>query len=126
MDNWQDFDYKFSIKSSASLVEGPSAGAAMALMIITQLEDRPLPEYVSVTGTVDEDGTIGTVGGVFEKAIAASEQGIKLFLIPKGEARRIEKLDEGVKSINLVQYMPAKYGIKVVEVETIQEVLAFY
>src|SRR3989344_2588270 len=95
-------DYKYTIDSSASVVDGPSAGAAMTLLTVSMLLERPVPDYVSITGTIREDGSVGPVGGVFEKAREASKTGTKLFLIPKGEAVQTVKLPEGVKSVNLI------------------------
>lgn len=118
----KNHDYKFSIESSASVVEGPSAGAAMALIVISAFEDKKIPLNVAVTGTIDVEGNVGQVGGVFEKTKEAAKQGIDLFLIPKGEA--IQTIREGgiVQSINLVEYGPMQLGMKVIEVATIDEV----
>ena len=59
------YDYKYTIDSPASVVDGPSAGAAMALLTVSSLLDRRVPANVSITGTIREDGRIGPVGGVF-------------------------------------------------------------
>ncbi len=123
--NWEQFDYKFAIDSSASMVEGPSAGAAMAYLTVALLEDKSIPKDVSITGTISEDGIVGTVGGVFEKAKAARDAGMRLFMIPAGEARRIEKLESGVESINLMQYARDKWGLYVIEVSTIEDVMKY-
>ncbi|MBS3059056.1 MAG: hypothetical protein J4224_01380 [Candidatus Diapherotrites archaeon] len=119
------FDYKFSIASNASLVEGPSAGAAMSLLVISMLQSKVLPSNVSLTGTISSDGFVGPVGGVFEKTAEAANTGIKLFMIPKGEAIQTVKIDGKVQSINLVDYAPKEFGLKVVEVSTIDEVLKY-
>lgn len=118
-----DYDYKFDINSSASVVEGPSAGAAMALLLISMLQDRKLPEYVAITGQIAEDGSIGTVGGVFEKAQEASETGIKVFLIPRGEGYQMHRFPDGVKTVNLIEYAFGEWGMKVIEVSNIDEAL---
>ena len=119
-------DYKFRISSNASVVEGPSAGAAMALLIISMLEDKKLNQQVSLTGTIGEDGSVGPIGGAFEKSKAAAQEGIDLFMIPKGEAIQTVRLDDGtVKSINMLEYGPQELGIKVVEVATIDDVLDY-
>jgi len=122
---WEKFDYKFSIGSTAAVVEGPSAGAAMAYMVAALLQGKTVPRDVSITGTISEDGIVGTVGGVFEKARAAKDGGMKLFMIPSGEARRIEKLESGVESINLIQYAKDKWGLYVVEASTLDDVLKY-
>ena len=120
-----EHDYKFTISSNASIVEGPSAGAAMTLLLVSMLSDRHPPSNVSITGTINEDGSVGAVGGGFEKVREAGKTGVKLFLIPKGEAIQTVKLPEGVKSVNLIDYAPKNFGVKVAEVETIDEALKF-
>ncbi|MEM4710023.1 MAG: S16 family serine protease [Candidatus Diapherotrites archaeon] len=117
-----NYDYKFSIKSSASVVDGPSAGAAMALLVISMLTDKELPKNVSISGTITQNGQIGPVGGIYEKAKEASKTGIKLFMIPKGEAIQTRK-DNGIGSVNLIEYAPKEWGMKVVEVKNIDEAL---
>jgi len=81
----EKYDYFFDIKSDASLVEGPSAGAAMALLVISMLQDKVIPEEVALTGTITAEGGVGSVGGVFEKSKEAAKVGIKLFMIPPGD-----------------------------------------
>lgn len=119
------FNYQFEITSTASIVDGPSAGAATALLTVTMLQNRPLPDIVGMTGTIDSAGHVGTVGGVFEKAKEASRIGIKLFIIPRGESKQIVRTDKGVESINLVEYAPKNWGMKVVEVDTLDQAIQF-
>jgi len=120
----KEYDFKYSIISNASLVEGPSAGAAMALLAYSLLSGKSIPAEVSITGTISRDGFVGPVGGVFEKSHKASETGIKLFMIPKGEARQIVNLPvEGIKKIDLIAYATENWNLKVVEVATLDEVI---
>jgi len=119
------YDYMFDIKSNASVVEGPSAGAAMTLLLVSMLEDKKLPNYVSITGQISEDGSIGSVGGVFLKAKEAHDTGIKLFLIPKGDAYQTYRFPDGIKTVNLVDYAPRNWGLIVVEVANIDEALKY-
>ncbi len=97
----------------------------MALLAIAMLTDKDVPGHVSMTGTISEDGRVGPVGGVFEKVKEGSKTGIKLFLIPKGEAVQTVKLNGRVASVNLGEYATEEWGIKVVEVETIEDALRF-
>jgi len=119
------FDYFFEIKSNASLVEGPSAGAAMTLLLISMLQNKQVPDNVAITGTITTEGGIGPVGGVFEKAKEASKLGIKLFMVPPGELRQTVKIDNEVKSVNLIEYAEENWGLKIVEVGNINEVLKY-
>ncbi|MFH1587363.1 MAG: S16 family serine protease [Candidatus Diapherotrites archaeon] len=118
-----NYDYKFHIISDASVVEGPSAGSAMTLLTISLLQGRNVPKNVSVTGTITPDGFVGPVGGVFEKAKEAARQGIKLFMIPEGEANQTVKNGNTVESINLIEYGPKEWGMKIVEVKNIDQLL---
>lgn len=122
--NVNSYDFKFTISSVASVVEGPSAGAAMTLLTVSMLTDRHIPSTVSITGTINEDGSIGPVGGVFEKTKEASETGVELFLIPRGEAIQTVRLPEGVRSVNLLEYAPATWGLTVAEVSTIDDAIS--
>jgi uncharacterized protein len=119
------YDFKFDIKSDASIVEGPSAGAAMALLAISMLQDKKLSPAVGITGTISEQGNIGPVGGVFAKSEEAEKMGLKLFMIPKGEARQVIKKKGVVKTVNLVNYASENWNMKVVEVSNIDEVLKY-
>jgi uncharacterized protein len=124
--NVNKYDYKFTIESPASVVDGPSAGAAMSLLVISMLTDRQLPNNISITGTINSEGKIGPVGGIFEKAKEASSTGIKLFLIPKGEALQIKKDASGkISSVNLLEYAPKYLGMKVIEVKNIDEAVKY-
>ncbi len=78
-------DVIFEIKDSpAQLVGGPSAGAAMTVATIAAMQGKQVRQDAAITGTIQPDGTIGQIGGVIEKATAASQKGIKLFVIPQG------------------------------------------
>lgn len=63
---------------------GPSAGLAFALAIFDLLTPGELAggRRVVVTGAIDEDGTVGAVGGVRQKALAARRAGADLLMVP--------------------------------------------
>ncbi len=118
-------NYIFDIRANASEVDGPSAGAAMTLLAYSILSERALPKDVGITGTINTDGSVGVVGGVYQKALAASQIGIKLLMIPRGEANQVIREEGKVQSINLIMYAPENLGMKVVEVSTIVDVLEY-
>ncbi|MFA5358027.1 MAG: S16 family serine protease [archaeon] len=120
------YNYQFDIIANATEVDGPSAGAAMTLLAYSVLSERKIPTGVGLTGTINSDGTVGVVGGVYAKSKAAAGVGIKLFMIPEGEAVQVIKDDDGkVKSVNLLSYGPEQLNMKIVEVETIDDVLKY-
>jgi len=122
--DYLEHDYYFSIKSSARVVDGPSAGLPTALLLIHMIKDKQLPEYVSGTGTISSSGNIGKVGGILEKTKYAAKKGIKIFFIPKSELEVVVKEDE-VKKVNLSDYAYDKYGIKVIGIDKIDEVFKY-
>ena len=79
------YDLIFSVQANDTVpsVDGPSAGAAMTLLVLGLLENLTINHRVSLTGTISPDGKIGAIGGVVEKAVAAEKAGIKIFCIPK-------------------------------------------
>ena len=74
-----DRDVIYSFDIDGQVLGGPSAGAAMAIATIAAIEGKDVRSDVAVTGTIEEDGSIGFVGGVLEKLQASSEKGVKLF-----------------------------------------------
>ena len=79
----KDLPVKVTIDSGE--VGGNSAGLAFTLAIIDELTDGSLTGHhkVAVTGTMELDGTVGEVGGVPQKVVAARRAGAKYFLVPR-------------------------------------------
>lgn len=123
--NTTEYDYFFSINSTAKVVDGPSAGLPTLLLLIYMIEGKDLPDYVSGTGTISSSGQIGKVGGVIEKTKYAAQTGIKIFFIPASELEAVIKEDNEVKKVNLASYAYEKYGIKVIGIENIDDVLKY-
>ena len=67
-------------------IGGPSAGMMFALGIIQELGTTDLTggRFIAGTGTIDLDGSVGPIGGIQLKMIAARRAGATLFLAPAG------------------------------------------
>ncbi|MFA6048750.1 MAG: S16 family serine protease [Candidatus Micrarchaeia archaeon] len=117
-----DLDFFASIMSDAESVNGPSAGAAFAILAYAELSGTPLREDFSITGTIEEGGAIGHVGGVREKAQAlGNKSGISVMAVPVGQASDGEI---GV-SENLPLAEEARgWGLQVVEAANLSEAIA--
>jgi len=87
--NLSEYNVIFSTKTNTSFIEGSSAGPAMAIAIISSLENRNLNSKVSITGKLDSNGNIGKVSAILEKAKAAKENDLELLIIPKGQSNEI-------------------------------------
>lgn len=82
------YEYPVDITIDPGAVSGPSAGLAFTLAIIDEMTPGSLTggRPVAVTGTIEADGTVGDVGGVAQKTVAARRAGARLLLVPPGEA----------------------------------------
>jgi len=80
--NLSEFDLIYSVRADASIIGGPSAGAALAVATIFALKGEKPRENVMITGTINHDGTIGPVESVLEKAISAKKVNASLVLVP--------------------------------------------
>ncbi len=94
-------------------IDGPSAGAAATIAAIAAIENRAVRDNVIMTGTISEDGTIGPVGGVFEKVKAANEVGAMLFLVPKGQSvlTMYQQVVQQIDSFQFVTYVPVSVDL---------------
>jgi PDZ domain-containing protein len=83
----QDWDFPVDVKINTPQIGGPSAGLAMTLGIIDKLSSGRLTGHtvVAATGTIDQYGNVGQVGGVPEKTIAVEQAGATVFFVPKPE-----------------------------------------
>jgi len=119
------YDYVFNIQSGAYSIDGPSAGAAMALLMVSMFKDKNIATDVSMTGTITQDGYVGDVGGIYQKSKKASEVGIKLFMIPQGNREQVVNINGEVQKIDLIDYAYKNWNMKIVEVHTLSDVLGY-
>jgi Lon-like protease len=82
---------------NAGNIEGPSAGLSWALEIVNQLGQTDLTRgrVIADTGTMDDKGTVGEIGGVAQKVIGAERQGATLFLVPNAQVAEAKAVAAG-------------------------------
>jgi len=136
--NEKDYDIVYTIEANASLIGGPSAGAALAIATIAALESKKLNNNVMITGSINHDGSMGPVSAILEKAKAAKEKGAEIFLVPLLQSRDVvyetsEHCEEfGSSEICTTETKPKKVdvaaeaGIEVKEVETIKDAMVYF
>ena len=80
----QRFVFPISVDIDTGNVGGPSAGLMMALNVYNSLTEYDITKGIKVagTGTIEIDGSVGPVGGVKQKVIAAKNAGSTLILVP--------------------------------------------
>ena len=84
----KDYDIHVNVIGGGK-IDGPSAGAAITMCIISALLKKPIRQDIAVTGEVSLQGKVKPVGGIFEKIYGAKRMGIKLVLVPKDNEREI-------------------------------------
>ena len=95
------FDFPFEIDIKTGNVGGPSAGLMMALNVYNNLipEDITNSMIVAGTGTIEIDGSVGPVGGIKQKIIAAKRAGAELILVPVANFEEAKPLETDKTSI---------------------------
>jgi ATP-dependent Lon protease len=93
--------------------DGPSAGVAMTVALVSALSDRPVRSDVAMTGEVTLTGRVLPIGGVKEKLLGAYRAGISTIILPKENEADLEDLPDEVTK-----------ALEIHPVSTIDEVLA--
>jgi len=129
-----------TVTADAEVVDGPSAGATMTTLVYSAITGKAVNQSVMMTGTIEQDGSIGKVGGIMTKIEASSKVGVKTFLIPQGQSIQttwVEKeqvIDFWIfkivrvyyepETIDLAEYAQENFDINLIEVKDIGEVLS--
>ena len=106
-------DLHIHIPAGATPKDGPSAGIAIAVAVVSAITGTPVRGDVAMTGEITLRGRVLPIGGLKEKSVAALRSGITNVIIPKGNAREVAELPEDIQSA--VHFHP---------VSTMDEVLA--
>jgi uncharacterized protein len=123
-----NYDYILDYKTPQSQVlGGGSAGAGTTIAIIAALTQQQIDKSAVVTGTIEQDGSIGNVGGIFEKAQAVAKAGFETFYIPEGQdtlyyyQRGPQPFQIQRKTLELTTYAKQQWNLTVEEVATIDK-----
>lgn len=96
-------------------VGGPSAGLMFALAIVDRLTPGELEagQPVAGTGTIDPKGTVGSIGGIPFKMVAAREAGAKIFLVPADNC--VEAKSQTPDGLRLVKVDTLDHAVQALE-----------
>jgi len=92
--------------------DGPSAGLAMALAMISLLTNRKIRHDLAMTGEITLRGEVYAIGGLNEKLLAAQRNKIKTVLIPTDNVKDLIEIPEKVKN-----------GLEIIGVNTLDEAI---
>ena len=97
-------DIHVHVPEGATPKDGPSAGIAMATVIVSILTGIPIRRDLAMTGEVTLRGRVLPIGGLKEKLLAALRGGIKKVLIPEENAKDLADIPDNVK--NALEIVP--------------------
>ena len=98
-------DIHIHVPEGAVPKDGPSAGVAMTLAIISALAKEPVSPDIALTGEVTLRGNALPIGGLREKSLAATRSGIKEIIVPKDNKKDVSELPKEVKKALKIHYM---------------------
>ncbi len=89
-DAFDKTDIHIHVPAGATPKDGPSAGVAMFLALVSLLSGKPVRHDVAMTGEISLRGLVLPIGGVKEKTLAALRAGIKTVMLPKRNEKDLE------------------------------------
>ncbi len=106
-------DIHIHVPEGAVPKDGPSAGIALTLSLLSAFTRIPVPPDVAFTGEVSLSGDLLPIGGLNEKALAALDAGVKTLYLPKQNEKDISELP-----------LPAKKGLRIFTMEHIDDLIS--
>jgi PDZ domain-containing protein len=93
------FDFPVQVTIDSGRVGGPSAGLAFTLGLLDVLTPDSITGglKIATTGTMSLDGSVGPVGGVHQKVVAAKREGVELMLVPSSELDEARTYADGLR-----------------------------
>ena len=92
----RDYDIHVNVVGGGN-IDGPSAGTAITICVISALLNKPIRQDTAITGEISLRGRVKPVGGIFEKIYGARRKGIKLVIVPKDNAKDIPSDLRGIE-----------------------------
>ena len=105
-------DIHIHVPEGAVPKDGPSAGIALTLCLLSAFTKIPVPPDIAFTGEVSLTGACLAIGGLNEKALAALQAGVKTLRLPAQNQKDVNELPA-----------PAKKGLKIYTHKHIDEII---
>lgn len=83
------------------LIDGPSAGLAVVLAMLSAIQKKPARQDVAVTGEVSIQGRVKQVGGIPEKIYGARQAGMRKVLLPEENRNDVPSLVRGLEVVTV-------------------------
>jgi ATP-dependent Lon protease len=97
-DFFKESDVHLHVPAGAIPKDGPSAGTAMTIALVSLLTGVPVRDDVAMTGEITLRGQVLPVGGIKMKALAARRAGVDTFVLPKRNEADLDDLPEELRA----------------------------
>lgn len=106
-------DIHVHVPDGATPKDGPSAGVAMTVAMVSVLTGIPIRKDIAMTGEITLRGRVTAIGGLKEKLLAALRSGVKTVLIPQENEKDLADVPDNVKSaLEIVPISTADEALK--------------
>ncbi len=113
-DLFENRDIHIHVPEGAIPKDGPSAGVAMCVSIVSAITGIPVNKEVAMTGEITLRGRVLPIGGLKEKLLAAHRGGVKTVIIPQDNEKDLEDIPDNVKEgINIIPITTAQEALKI-------------
>jgi ATP-dependent Lon protease len=122
--NCENFGIKYSdimssnvhlhVPEGAVPKDGPSAGVAIGVVLVSLFSNIPIRRDVAMTGEITLRGRVLAIGGLREKLTAAIRSGIKIAIIPSENIKDLEDISHEIKSA--IEIRPCEYFSQAIEI----------
>ncbi|WVE35935.1 S16 family serine protease, partial [Priestia megaterium] len=118
----QELEVKPGIHIDTEKIGGPSAGLMFSLEIYNQLvkEDMTKGHRVAGTGTINDKGEVGPIGGISQKIVAADKEGAEIFFAPNEKGAAGSNYREAVKTAKKINS-----DMKIVPVDSFSDAVTY-
>lgn len=110
------------VKVKTDEIGGPSAGFMFSLEIYNQLTSEDLTKgyQIAGTGTIDEEGNVGPIGGIEQKIVAADKAGAEIFLAPNEKGAKNSNYQDALKTARDIHTK-----MKIIPIDTFDEAVQY-
>jgi ATP-dependent Lon protease len=113
-DVFEKSDIHIHVPEGATPKDGPSAGVAMTVALVSVFTGIPVRADVAMTGEITLRGEVLPIGGLKEKLLAAHRGGIKTVMIPEQNVKDLVDIPDNVK--NKLEIVPVRWIEKALEI----------
>lgn len=97
---WENIGLHLHCPEGATPKDGPSAGAAITMAILSVLLDIPIRNDIAITGEIELGGNITAIGGLDMKLTGAKKAGVVNAFVPEENKEHLDKVLKKIPSLS--------------------------